>query len=105
MRVAICAVEELPPGALKGVPVEGPLERVLVANVDGELRGMGGICSHAYAELDRGTLRDGEVMCPLHFSAFDTRTGEALTPPAMDPLPTFPVKVEAGKVWVELPEP
>lgn len=104
MRVEVCDLAELPEGAMRGVAVAGPLERVLVANVGGELRAMGGVCTHAYAELDRGFLRDGRVMCPLHFSEFDLATGEALGPPAEEPLPTFPVKVEAGKVVVELPE-
>lgn len=103
MRVEVCGVEELPPGSLRGAQVEGPLERIAVANVDGELRAFGGVCSHAYAELDRGFLRDGRVMCPLHFSEFDTATGEVLNPPAEEAIPVFPVKVEAGKVVVELP--
>lgn len=102
-RVEVCAVGDLADGAMVGVPVEGPVERVVVANVAGELRAFGGVCTHAYAELDRGFLRDGQVMCPLHFSAFDTATGQALSPPAEDPLPVFPVKVEAGMVVVELP--
>lgn len=103
MRLEVCAVEELPAGEMRGLAVEGPLERVVVANVSGELRAFGGVCSHAYAELDRGFLRDGRVMCPLHFSEFDTATGEALGLPAEEPIPVFPVKVEAGKVVVELP--
>ncbi|MCA1814573.1 MAG: non-heme iron oxygenase ferredoxin subunit [Halobacteriales archaeon] len=102
LQLDVCALRELPPGTLKGV--EAPVfERVCVANVDGELRAFGGICSHAYAELDNGFLREGRVMCPLHFSEFDTRTGEALSPPAEEPLPVFPVRVQDGRVVVELP--
>lgn len=102
-RIEVCAAQDLLPGTMRGVEVPGPLERVVVANVAGELRAFGGVCSHAYAELDRGFLRGDEVMCPLHFSSFDTRTGAALTPPAEEALPCFAVKVEEGKVVVELP--
>ena len=104
MRLDFGPAADLAPGTMKGLPVEGPLERVVVANVDGALRAFGGVCTHAYAELDKGFLRAGQVMCPLHFSEFDTATGEALTPPADSPLPVFPVKVEEGQVVVELPD-
>lgn len=103
MRVEVCAVDDLPPGALRGAEAPAPVERVVVANVDGELRAFGGVCTHAYAELDMGMLREGRVMCPLHLSEFDTATGEALSPPATEPIPVFPVKVEAGRVVVEVP--
>lgn len=107
MRLEACALEELPPGKMLGFErVEGdPDSRVVVANVEGEVRAFGGICTHAYAELDKGFLREGRVMCPLHFSEFDTRTGEALSPPALDAIPVFPVKLEQGKVFVEFEEP
>lgn len=101
-RLDVCALDELPPGALRGFAAPGPVERVCVANVGGELRAFQGICTHAYAELDNGFLRDGTVMCPLHFSEFDTATGEALSPPATEPLAVFPVRVEGGRVVVEL---
>lgn len=101
MRLEVCRLEELPPGAMKGMELGE--QRVVVANVEGELRAFSGVCTHAYAELDKGFLRDGRVMCPLHFSEFDTRTGEALSPPAEEPIPVFAVKVEAGKVVVEVP--
>lgn len=102
MRVEVCAVEELPPGAMKGADLGE--QRVVVANVDGELRAFSGVCTHAYAELDQGFLRDGRVTCPLHLSEFDTATGEALSPPATEPIPVYGVKVEAGRVVVEVPE-
>jgi nitrite reductase/ring-hydroxylating ferredoxin subunit len=103
MQLDVCALDELPPGTLKGAAANGE-RRVCVANVEGQLRAFSGICTHAYAELDGGFLRDGRIMCPLHFSEFDTATGEALGPPAEEPLQVFPVRVEAGRVVVEVPE-
>jgi len=102
VRVEVCALADLPLGAMCAAEA-GPTGRLIVANVSGELRAFDGICTHAYAELDKGYLRNGAVMCPLHFSEFDTRTGEALNPPAEEPLATYPVRVEGGKVVVEVP--
>ena len=103
MRLEVCALAELPPGTMKAVLLDerDPDSRVVVANVGGDVRAFGGICTHAYAELDNGFLRDGRIMCPLHFSEFDTATGEALSPPALDPIPVYAVKLDEGKVVVE----
>lgn len=102
MRVEVCGLDELPPGAMRGVRL-GPERRVVVANVGGELRAFSGVCTHAYAELDKGRLLGDVLECPLHFSEFDTRTGEALSPPAEEPIAVYAVKVEGGVVVVEVP--
>ncbi|HEV8360088.1 MAG TPA: non-heme iron oxygenase ferredoxin subunit [Candidatus Thermoplasmatota archaeon] len=105
MKLAVCDVDELPPGTMRGALADpsDPDTRVVVANVGGELRAFSGVCTHAYAELDQGFLRDGRVMCPLHFSEFDSATGEPLSPPAVDPIPCYPVAVEDGRVVVDIP--
>jgi len=41
-----------------------------------------------------------EVYCPLHFSCFDVRTGEALAPPAEQRAAIYAVKVADGKLLV-----
>lgn len=103
--IEVCPLEELPPGSMKGIEATpgDPDSRIVVANVAGELRAFGGVCTHAYAELDRGFLRDGAVMCPLHFSEFDTTTGEALSPPAEAPIPIYAARSVDGRVVVVVP--
>jgi nitrite reductase/ring-hydroxylating ferredoxin subunit len=73
-------------------------------NVDGELRALGGICSHAYSELARGFFAGDLVTCALHLSQFDVRTGQPISPPATEPLATYAVAVEGDTVFVDLPE-
>jgi Rieske Fe-S protein len=46
---------------------------------------------------------DCQIICPRHGAHFCLRTGEALTPPAYEPLQTFAARVENGRVLVELP--
>jgi 3-phenylpropionate/trans-cinnamate dioxygenase ferredoxin subunit len=45
----------------------------------------------------------GEVVeCPKHNGRFNYKTGKALRRPAITNLPTYPVKVEAGTVYIEI---
>jgi 3-phenylpropionate/trans-cinnamate dioxygenase ferredoxin subunit len=73
---------------------------IAVFNVDGEFYAIEDLCSHDLACLTEGEVEGCEVTCPIHGARFDVRTGEALTPPAYEPVPTFPVRVEDGVVQV-----
>ena len=85
-------------GELVGVEVAG--QPVVLGRVDGEIYAIGGICSHQFARLEDGELDGDVVMCPLHNSGFNIRTGEAIRLPATDPVPRYDVKVEDGQVLV-----
>jgi 3-phenylpropionate/trans-cinnamate dioxygenase ferredoxin component len=63
-------------------------------------------CTHdgealAGAEVDADSC---EIICPRHGARFCLRTGEALTPPAYEPVRTFKVRAENGRIAVELPD-
>ena len=79
-------------------------KRVVVCNVSGRFRAVDGTCSHAEVDLSTGWLNGKELACPAHGSAFDVETGEAMSPPASEPLATYRAFVENGWVHVELPE-
>ena len=96
--VEISGAESLGDGQMVGFDLAG--ERVLLAKVGGEFYAMSGICTHERANLDEGALCENVVYCPLHYSAFDIRSGEVLGPPADRPAATYPVRVEGGKVFV-----
>ena len=87
---------------MKGFDVHG--RKIIVVNLGGEWHALSGICSHAYSELDKGFFAGEFVTCALHLSQFEVRTGEAISPPATDPLPKYPVFVEGGTVFVEVPD-
>ncbi len=61
-----------------------------------------GLCTHESVHLEDGLVMDFVIECPKHNGRFDYRTGEALRSPACEALGTYPVKVEAGRVWVEI---
>ena len=44
-----------------------------------------------------------EIECPLHGSAFNLTTGEALTPPASESIRVFQVRIDGSDVLVGPP--
>jgi 3-phenylpropionate/trans-cinnamate dioxygenase ferredoxin subunit len=62
-------------------------------------------CTHEEASLSAGVLKGELVKCPLHNSRFNVRTGEVLEEPAEEPLRTYPVREEGGRVLVGVPSP
>jgi nitrite reductase/ring-hydroxylating ferredoxin subunit len=62
------------------------------------------ICTHAYAKLSEGRLRNSRLICPLHGGAFDCRTGAALGPPAVAPLATYAIRIRGEDVEVAVSE-
>ncbi|TMF52442.1 MAG: non-heme iron oxygenase ferredoxin subunit [Chloroflexi bacterium] len=79
-----------------------PKESMMRVDVDGEP-----ICL-VHAEDDNslceGELWEMSVECPRHGSRFDVRTGKVTGLPAVIPAKTFPVTIENGDVFVEVPD-
>lgn len=61
-----------------------------------------GICTHQHALLADGLVMDDVVECPLHQGRFSIVTGKALSSPACVDLRVYPVRVEQGKLFVEI---
>lgn len=99
--ITVTRVEELRPGQVEVFEVGD--EFVAVANVDGVFHAFADVCTHDDGPLVEGELEGCVVTCPRHGARFDVSTGEALSLPAIAPLPTFEARVENGKVqvWVE----
>jgi len=91
---------------------EGTLRRVEVADTFVCLARTGegwlafdDTCTHEECSLAEGEL-DGEVViCPCHGSEFDVRTGDVVTPPALDPLPIYEAREDGGMLFVRLAAP
>jgi 3-phenylpropionate/trans-cinnamate dioxygenase ferredoxin component len=58
------------------------------------------VCTHDGAELTGGAIEGAEIICPRHGARFCLRTGEALSPPAYEPVQVFETKIEGGHLWV-----
>jgi 3-phenylpropionate/trans-cinnamate dioxygenase ferredoxin component len=93
-------LSKLAPGTMAGVEVEG--KQILVSNLGGEVYAVDGICTHEESLLSQGFMIEERVVCQLHLSQFDLRTGEVSNPPATDPLKLYNVKIEEGSIFVEI---
>lgn len=100
--VKAMAVDELPPGTSRVVTIDG--RRIALFNVAGTLYAIDDTCTHEEASLGTGAVHGEVVACPKHGSRFHIPTGRVLSLPAVVPVNTYQVKVEAGQVWV-LPVP
>lgn len=58
-------------------------------------------CPHQNGPLSQGIMHGHSVTCPLHNWRIDLTNGEALGPDK-GCVNVYPVKVEAGKVYLEL---
>ena len=61
-------------------------------------------CSHEDYPLSEGWVEDHTIECALHGSRFDLATGKPLSPPAVVPVHTYPVRVIGDEVEVDLPD-
>jgi 3-phenylpropionate/trans-cinnamate dioxygenase ferredoxin subunit len=82
--------------------LEGELEgyRVRVARVSGTLYAFEDRCTHDDSPFDDAPIEDCEIICPRHGARFSLQTGEALSPPAYEPLRIFEVREDNGRIQV-----
>ena len=97
------AADDAPEGHLRRVEVGG--RAVCVARVEGAWIAFDDTCTHEECSLAEGELDGPVVVCPCHGSEFDVRTGDVLTPPALDPLPIYEAREEKGALHVRLAPP
>lgn len=87
-------------GDLVGVDVAG--RKVLLVNIEDEVRAYQDRCPHQDSPLSEGDL-DGEVLtCSRHLWQFDALTGCGINPDTSQ-LSAYPVRVEDGMICVGIP--
>ena len=98
-----CAVADVEDGTALRVVIDGV--PVAVVRSEGEVYAIHDVCSHANVALSEGEVEDQTIECWLHGSRFDLRTGKPSGPPATEPVPTYPVRVQGGDVLVDVTAP
>lgn len=91
------ADDELLPGEFKVVWDDDT--PIAVYNIDGNFYAIEDTCTHDGGDLAGGEVHGFEVECPRHGARFDLRTGAVMAPPAVEPIASFPIKVEGGHLW------
>jgi len=99
-RVKVAAVGDLAAGEGKVVEVEG--KTLALFNVDGVYYAINNSCAHRGGPLGEGELDGRVVTCPWHAWRWDVTTGANINNPAVE-VACYPVRVERGMIFVELP--
>lgn len=71
---------------------------------EGEFFATDGLCTHEGVHLADGLVMDHIIECPKHNGQFNYKTGKATRLPACRHLGTYPVRVEDGRVQIQLSE-
>jgi 3-phenylpropionate/trans-cinnamate dioxygenase ferredoxin component len=61
-------------------------------------------CTHDGESFAGAEVESCQLICPRHGARFCLRTGEALTPPAYEPLRTYAVRQQNGRLLLEQPD-
>ncbi|AFL72883.1 Rieske (2Fe-2S) protein [Thiocystis violascens] len=101
--VAVAATDAIPPGKFIKVVIED--RPYLVANVDGHFYAVEDRCSHEDYPLSYGCLDGDRIKCSLHGSRFSLATGAPLDEPADEPIRTYRLAVDEGRVWLDPSSP
>jgi naphthalene 1,2-dioxygenase ferredoxin component len=98
--IDISAADKLPEDDVIGVQAEG--KDLALYYVEGQVYATDNLCSHGHARLCDGFLEGFEIECPLHQGKFDIRNGKPLCQPVVEAIRVYPVKIENGRVYLDL---
>jgi 3-phenylpropionate/trans-cinnamate dioxygenase ferredoxin component len=104
-KATLGKVGDFPHGTLKEVQVGG--KNFAVANIQGKLYSLDGVCSHAGGRIGQGQLVGETVKSPKHGAEYDLKTGKNLKKPwipfakAAD-LKTYDVTVDGDNVVIDV---
>ena len=98
--VKVADLSECPPGNL--LEVEAGRERIVLANVDGDIYALQNRCSHQDLPLSDGELEGDRLECLYHGARFVVCTGKAVGLPEIKPVPSYDVQIRGQEVFVQI---
>jgi toluene monooxygenase system ferredoxin subunit len=100
-RYEIMPFDDLWIGEMLGVEVGGV--KILLLNVEDEVQAYLDRCPHRASALSEGMLDGLTLTCATHLWEFNVLTGRGINPESSE-LIRFPVRIENGMIYVEIPE-
>ncbi|MFO0838960.1 MAG: NAD(P)H-dependent oxidoreductase [Phycisphaerae bacterium] len=92
------AADELAKTALRSIEIGKT--RIALIYHGGEFTAVSGVCNHVGGPLGDGRLDGDYVVCPWHSWKFHRRTGAGEPGFEEDCVPTYPVRIENGRVLI-----
>ena len=96
----VAKVSDVAEGEVESFFIEG--DAIAVCRVEGNFYAFRDECTHQCFTLSDGDLEGECIICCYHGAEFNVRTGEVLSLPAVEPLETYPVKVEGDDILIKL---
>ena len=90
---------DVPPGTIHEFQVEGKV--VAVANVEGQIHAINGVCIHRGGPLGDGPLEGFVVTCPWHGWQYDVRTGKVGQNPTAG-VECYAVEIRGDEIFVKV---
>jgi len=101
--VDVGSAEELAKTALKSC--KAAAAAIALSFKDGQFGAVSNVCNHVGGPLGEGRLDGDFITCPWHGWKFHRRTGIGEPGFEEDRVPAFPVKIESGRVLVNVAAP
>ena len=98
--IDVVKTTDLPPGSRKVISCDAG--EIAVFNLAGEFYAIEDICTHDGGELASGKCDGDQIICPRHGARFCIKTGKSLTPPAYEDVESFPVRIAADIVQIDI---
>ena len=99
--VEVCGADEIPLEDVQRFDFEGRTFAIYRSPAS-EYYATDGLCTHEKIHLADGLVMDNIIECPKHNGRFDYRTGEAKGAPVCINLRTYPVRIDDGRVQIDL---
>lgn len=99
--IAACSIGDIDPEDVMRFDHDGRTYAIYRSPGD-EYFATDGLCTHEKIHLAEGLVMDNIIECPKHNGRFDYRTGEAKGAPVCVNLNTYLVKLEGGKVMIDI---
>lgn len=99
--IEACNVDDVEVEDVIGVEINGSAVAIYRCP-DGNFFATDGLCTHEQVSLADGLVMGHIIECPKHNGRFDYRTGDGRGAPISVSLRTYPVKVDANAVFVEI---
>lgn len=99
--IEVCAADDILPDDVHRFDHDGRTFAIYRL-AGGSFHASDGHCTHEAQHLADGFVFDGIIECPKHNGRFDIKTGKAKGAPVCIDLSVYPVRIEGGKVLIDV---